>query len=121
MEHELIDIGGNSYRINLEKMSELLVSDKSLEAGEVVEKEEKEKTDVDGKVTKTVTTRTYPKSKEFDAARFDVLGSMFQIVLSYNEEADDTLGVDRILDSSPIPFKIAYNTLLSYGILEIVE
>jgi hypothetical protein len=118
----MIEFGGITYRINLEKTSELLVSDESLKAGDVTETKVEETYDEKGKLeSKVVTTNTYPKSKEFDAPRFEVLGSMFQILLNFNEEVDDTLGVDRILEGSSLPFRIAFNTLLSYGILEEID
>jgi hypothetical protein len=118
----MIDFGGTIYRINLEKISELLVSDESLMAKEITETDVKETFDAEGNLMdKEVYTKTYNKSKEFDAARFDVLGSMFQILLNFNDEVDETLGIERVLDGTTLPFRIAFNTLLSYGILEEIE
>jgi len=42
-------------------------------------------------------------------------------VLIYNEEIDDTLGIDRAFSEAPISFKLAFNTLLDYDIIVEVE
>ena len=34
------------------------------------------------------------------------------------DETDSTLGTERILDKTPLSYRIAFNTLLKYGILK---
>ena len=40
-----------------------------------------------------------------------------EIVLTYHDESDDTLGADRALLGTPLSFKIAFNTLLMKKII----
>jgi hypothetical protein len=41
-----------------------------------------------------------------------------EMVLTYHDESDDTLGADRALLSTPLSFKISFNTLLKHGIIK---
>jgi len=43
---------------------------------------------------------------------------MLEIIYSYNEDLDDSLGTERALNKTTISFKIAFNTLQYYGILK---
>ena len=44
-----------------------------------------------------------------------------EILFTYNETIDDTLGQDRAFKDTTIPFKVAFNTLINYGILKEIE
>jgi hypothetical protein len=41
-----------------------------------------------------------------------------EILFTFSEELDDDLWIARALAKTPISFKMAFNTLLSYGILK---
>jgi len=114
----MIDLGGINYYIDFEALDNLISTDKSLEAQEVTEVETEESLDDSGKITSSkVTTRTYPKSKEIDGARYDCMGMMLQIIMNTDIEIDDTLGVERGFASMPLNWKIAFNTLKINGVL----
>ena len=69
----------------------------------------------------TVVSREFEKGKEIDGPKYDLLRMCLEILLTYNEEVDDSMGLSKALENTTIPFKIAFNTLLDYGILKEVE
>jgi len=124
---DMIDIGGTVYAINLEVFNSLLV--KKDETNKVIETESKVtyNNELNGlgveitPIQTTVTTREYERPKEINAPKYDVVRMCLEILFTYNEEVDDTLGKDRALNGTSIPFKVAFNTLLKYGILTEIE
>ncbi len=114
----MIQIGDATYIIDLEAMSNTLMVDKDYSNKKVVETETIIKTDVNGVETKEVKTIKTDKPKEYDSSKYDVVRVLFEVLLSFNDEIDDTLGLDRALSNAPMPFKITFNTLLNYGILK---
>lgn len=118
----MIDVGGITYYIDFEALDRLIATDKSLEAQDVTEIKKKEVFGDNNEVIHTeVTTRTYPKSKEIDGARYDCMGLMLQIIMNSETEIDDTLGIDRGFAAMPLNWKIAFNTLKKYGVLVATE
>lgn len=115
----MVDIGGVVFIIDLERYTEILSSGDETTATET---ETKTAYDAEGKATAaTVTTREYEKGREVDAPKYDVLRTCLEILLTYNEEVDDKMGLERALAETPISFKVAFNTLLNYGILKEIE
>jgi hypothetical protein len=55
---------------------------------------------------------------EINGALFEILRTMLEVILQYGEEFDDTLGVERAFDKLPFNFKIAFNTLSKYAIIQ---
>ena len=89
-----------------------------LEQKDVNETETKT-TYIQGGVEKTeITERSYYKGREIDISRYETYRTLMEILLTYNEESDDALGPEKALHSTPLPFKIAFNTLVKYGILK---
>lgn len=118
----MLDIGGSTYIVDLERLSELLSDDESLKSQEIVETEVNEVRNEKGELVGTeTTTKTYNKGKEIDASRYDLFRMFFEVLLTYNEEFDDTLGFDRAMQNATLPFKITFNTLLNYEVLKEVE
>lgn len=118
----MIDVGGITYYVDFEALDKLIVTDKSLEAQDVTETEIKEYFDAEGKlVSSDKITKTYPKSKEIDGARYDCMGLMLQIIMNSEVEIDDTLGIERGFAAMPLNWKVAFNTLLKYGVLVAIE
>jgi predicted Rossmann fold flavoprotein len=57
--------------------------------------------------------------KEIDFTKFELLRTMLDVVIDYmGEETDTSLGAERDLESTPLSYKIAFNTLYNYGILK---
>jgi hypothetical protein len=115
----MIDIGGTTFIIDLERYGEVISSQTEPKGNEV---ETKETLDSTGTVLSTVTTsREYDRAKEIDAPKYDLLRMCLEIILTYDDEIDDSMGLTRGLEKTTISFKVAYNTLLNYGILKEVE
>jgi len=115
---ELLDIGGIQYIIDFYALEDLLNIDPSLEAKIITETEVEESKTVDGEKSIKTITRTYPKGKEIDMTRYEMIRMLFEVILTYDIEMDDTLGVELGLSKASIPFKLSFNTLINYGIIK---
>ena len=115
----MISLGEKNFIIDLDKYTTLLSNDD----GKETKTENVYSVDGDSTklVTTTVMTREYEKTQVIDGPKYDVLRMCLEVVLTYGEEIDDALGLERALKSTTIPFKIAFNTLLGFGILTEIE
>ncbi len=117
----MIDIGGTIFKIDLDAFNKVLATNET-EDTKGLEVETQTNYASDGSpIGTTVTAREYEKPKEIDGPKYDVLRMCLEILFTYNEEVDDAMGVAKALESTSIPFKLAFNTLLDYGILTEVE
>lgn len=121
----LIDIGGLVFTIDLESFTSLLASTKFDSDGKEIKGIEIEtKTDYDSEgnpLNTTVIHREYEKGAEIDGPKYDVLRMCLEILMTYNEEVDDKMGFENAMAKTSISFKMAFNTLLQYGILKEIE
>lgn len=113
----MISFGGEEYYINLENL------DSAISVGDpketVLFKETKVVKDADNKIIGVEETESESElGKQIDASKHDVLRAMIEVVMDYSEELDDTLGVERALDKTPLSFRVAFNTLYEYGVLD---
>lgn len=118
-EEILLEFGGVAYYIDFDGIDNILKSgDPDLDAKDV-EETETQTTYINSAIEKSViTTRNYHKGREVDLARYETYRSLIEILLTYNEEDDASLGVERALLKTPLPFKVAFNTLVKYGVLK---
>jgi hypothetical protein len=117
MEEIILEFGGIAYYLDFDGLENILKPDADLESGEIEETESKV-TYIQGGVEKTeMIVKKYHKGKEIDISKYETYRTLLEILLSYNEESDDTLGLERGLNSTPLPFKIAFNTLVKYKVL----
>jgi len=115
----MIQIGDVTYVIDLDAMSNTLMVDNEYDEKKITETETISKLDKNGEVISTeIKTKEHKKPKEYDSSKYDVVRVLFEVLLSYNDDIDDTLGLERALNDAPLPFKITFNTLLNYGILK---
>lgn len=63
-------------------------------------------------------SRTTPKSKEIDATKYDLLKTLLEYIIDFEDVSDDALGAERALLQTPFPFKLAFNTLYNEGIIK---
>lgn len=118
----MLEIGGVYYMVDLNAIDKILTEDDTLQSKPVEEKEIKTVYDEKGeKVGTEETIREYMKGKEIDGSKYEMIRMFFEVVLMYNEELDDDLGIDRALAKTSLPFKLAFNTLLEYGIIREIE
>jgi predicted metal-dependent hydrolase len=115
----VLEIGGVAYYIDFDNIEKILTStDADLEAKEM-EETETETSYFNGGVEKTVIkVKQYHKGREVDLSRYETYRMMIEILLTYNEELDDALGLEVAIQGAPLSFKIAFNTLVRYGILK---
>jgi len=115
----MIEFGGVQYVIDLDKLDEILVSTKKGDKEKNVFIEVKTVLDEHNKLVGTETLKTTSdKTKEIDATKFNVLIMMLEELMAYNEEVDDRLGSINALEKTSFSFKLAFNTLFSYGVLK---
>jgi len=118
----LIDIGGLVFTIDLERFTSLLTTTKVDDNGDEVksyETETKINYDSAGQpISTTVIKREYEKGAEVDGPKYDVIRMCLEILMTYNEELDDAMGFENAMTKTSISFKMAFNTLLNYGILK---
>ncbi len=114
----MIEFGGVYYTFNLEAFNKtILIDDNSDDEYDKIETIE-ETNDSNGLLkSKTITTTT-KKSLQIDSSKYAFIDKLIDVILDdIDIDADDTLGPDRALAKFNLSYKIAFNTLISYGIL----
>lgn len=113
--NSMLDIGGKIFKFDLDALENIIRVDNSEKYEEYQEKITKDK---EGNIiTQEFVKTETPRSREIDATKYESIRNFMEVILVYNEEIDSTLGLDRALDSAPLPFKMAFNTLFDYGII----
>ncbi len=95
---QYLEFGGKEFYINFNKLTDLVVL--------------KEETKNDEEET--------AGTIHIDVTKYETIREMIATVIDTNTEIDDKMGIVG-LNSLPISFKIAYNTLIHYDILDEVE
>lgn len=111
----LLKISGENYFIDFANIEKLISS--GFKGGEITDSETVETFENGKSISKITTNKTYQKGKEVDAFRYESIREMIDILLT-TEEGEDSLGS---LNKTSISFKLAFNTLIEYGVLNIVE
>jgi hypothetical protein len=118
MEDIILEFGGVAYYIDFSNLKNMLDSDDKSESDEI-EETETTTTYIQGGVEKTeVIIRKYPRGREIDVSKYETYRALIEILLTYQDDTDDSLGAERGLSDAPLPFKITFNTLVKYGILK---
>jgi hypothetical protein len=118
----MIAFGGTVYVLDMDKLTKAVSSDDTNASSETVDTVTKVYLDANGAESASeVLSTVRERGREIDSIKYDLMRTLIEVLLDGNEEADESLGVDRALDSAPLSFKIAFNTLLQYGILKEIE
>jgi ribosomal protein L16 Arg81 hydroxylase len=113
----MLDFGGSVYYFNVDKFTEIIKMDHP-NGNEIVESVVKEIKDEKGKtITSEVVTTKRERDMYIQQTMYELLREMIDIVLNETDEMDEELGSERALDKMSISYKIAFNTLIHYGIL----
>ena len=96
---QYLEFGGKEFYIDFDKLRDLVV----LEEATKISNED----DLTGNI-------------HIDVTKYETIREMLGVIMDNNTEVDDKMGVIG-LNSLPISFKIAYNTLIHYDILNEVE
>jgi hypothetical protein len=115
----MIEFGGILYYIDLGTLDKVL-SPVGLKPNDVVKTNEKKTfKDSEGNI---ISIEEYESSslrgKEIDAAKFEIIRTMIEVILAYEDESDASLGAERALEKTPLSYKLAFNTLYNYGIIK---
>lgn len=95
---QYLEFGGKEFYIDFDKLRELVVLEETTKNNE---------DDLNGNI-------------HIDVTKYETIREMLGVIMDNNTEVDDKMGVIG-LNSLPISFKIAYNTLIHYDILNEVE
>ena len=130
----MISFGGKKYTIDFLAIDKLVTDGMSIEGDDIEIEEVKTLSDIevpteDGEGTKiiqdlivtNVITKKYPKGKQIDAIKYEMVKGMLDIVLHEQETVDEKLGTQNALDEYSLSFKIAFNTLLYYEIIKTIK
>jgi hypothetical protein len=113
----MLEFGGVNYSFSLEGFSKAIKLGDSDPKNLMTFKTIETKTNENGVSTK-VTETSSERGLEIDSAKYELIKTMIEIIMDdVDVEADDTLGVDRAFVKFNLSYKIAFNTLLSYGVL----
>lgn len=116
----MIEFGDDIYYIDIKALDAAITPDKNWDKEKITEVEKKTHLDSKGEILSVeVIERIYNKGKEIDGAKYETIRMCLEILIDYDEETDDTLGVDRVLEKTPLSYKLAFNTLVKEGILKI--
>jgi hydroxyacyl-ACP dehydratase HTD2-like protein with hotdog domain len=113
----MLDFGGSVYHLDVEKFTTIIKMEhpNGVDITETITKEIKDEKG------KTITSEVITTKKERDMyiqqTMYELLREMIDIVLNDADEMDEELGSERALDKMSISYKIAFNTLIHYGIL----
>jgi len=116
-----LEIGGEKLFIDFEQLNTMLTSgDPSLKAGDGSESEVKETFGSDGLlIGKKVVTNHFTKPRVIDGFRYEILMQMIQKLMDSESEADSLGKVG--FDNFTVGEIIAFNTLIEYKVLNIIE
>lgn len=117
----MLDFGGSVYYLNVNKFTDLIKMDHP-NGNDIIETTTKEIKDAEGiTITSEVVTVKRERDMYIQQTMYELLREMIDIVLDETEELDEELGSQRALDKMSISYKIAFNTLIYYRILVVVE
>jgi hypothetical protein len=94
---EYLEFGGKEFYINFDKLRDLVV----------LENNSKNNEDISDNI-------------HIDVTKYETIREMVGVIMDNTTEVDEKMGIIG-LNSLPISFKIAYNTLIHYDILSEVE
>jgi hypothetical protein len=117
----MLDFGGSVYYLNVNKFTDLIKMDHP-NGNDIIETTTKEIKDAQGiTITSEVVTVKRERDMYIQQTMYELLREMIDIVLNETDEMDEELGSQRALDKMSISYKIAFNTLIHYKILVVVE
>jgi hypothetical protein len=117
----MLDFGGSVYYLNVNRFTELIKMDHP-NGNVIIETTTKEIKDAQGiTITSEVVTVKRERDMYIQQTMYELLREMIDIVLNETDELDEELGSERALDKMSISYKMAFNTLIYYKILVVVE
>tara|TARA_R110000796_G_scaffold58413_4_gene134868 strand:+ start:21878 stop:22225 length:348 start_codon:yes stop_codon:yes gene_type:complete len=113
----MIKIFGELYFIDFEELDDFLAfenKEDTIETKKIVKKIKS-----DGKPVSWFTTKEHIKHKEINGVKFELVrGFISDLGDEQNEVEEDIMLPNQSLEKTSIRFKLAFNTLLAYGLLK---
>lgn len=125
-----LEFGGNAFYINLDAILEtirienqtqpeiLVKQSPQVEIKETKSSRKKKIIESEPIVEQVETTLDENIGIQVDISKWEILRLMIDAIMHTNTDVDDKLGMAGLNNNTPIPFKIAFNTLLKYNILQ---
>ena len=115
----MIEFGGITYFIDIFALDKAISPIQFKPTDKVTTTETKIGYDFSGgTIGSEVTEYSSLRGKEIDTVKYEAIRLMLEVIMDYDEETDDSLGIDRAFAKTPLAFKIAFNTLYNYGIIK---
>jgi hypothetical protein len=115
----MIEFGGTIYYIDIDWLDKVITPKNSKPDDEVVFTEIKTTYDSKDVMTGYEVNKTISlKGKEIEGPKYDIVREMIMVLLNSEEPADTALGSERALNEQSLSYKLAFNTLMNYGILK---
>jgi len=108
MDNLLLEIGGKELYLDIDRLSEIVRIEQ--EPLPLTVNEGQSDVEIEEPLSDT-------GSLHIDVTKYEMYREMIGALMMYNEEVDNKMGIVA-LNSTTIPFKIAFNTLLMKGILK---
>jgi hypothetical protein len=116
----MLEFGNVTYYIDLSKLDSIIYVDNNKTNKTIKSIEKKIVKDSSGNlIGSEEVEHIHEKGKEIDPAKYEIIRLMLETVIDFiDEDLDASLGADRALEKTPLPFKMAFNTLYNYGIIK---
>jgi hypothetical protein len=116
----MIEFGGTIYHIDLDAYGDTIKLNNYDPRELLIESVTKTTTDESGKVISTEVLETKrERGADIDSTKYELVRVLIDVLMDdVGEDDDDTLGVDRALEKRALSYRIAFNTLMEYGILK---
>lgn len=118
----MFEIEGQIYFINLTAIDKVLNLNNTSNptGGMVKETDTKEIKGVDGElISSEINVREFYKSKEVDSFRYNMIQNMIEIIMLDGPQDGDDIDEANGGSKDDQAYKIAFNTLLMYGIVDV--
>lgn len=113
----LIEIGGCKFILDVQAISDSVKSGNRATTSVTRISEQKGANGNTIGVT-TVETETTDSGVEVDVTKFEMINNLINTLLLSELDEDNGLGAAHILAKAPMSFKLAFNTLISMGIIK---
>ena len=104
MDSLLLEICGQELYFDIERLSDICKIEDIYVDDDQIEEDE-------------ITPLVSNMGMQIDVTKYEMYREMIGALLMYNDQIDDKMGMIG-LNSTTVPFKLAYNTLLMKGILK---
>lgn len=115
----MIEFGGVIYYIDIDALQKVVTPKGVKPTDKVTTTDVKTVTNEEGKVVGTETIDSVrERGMDIEVVKYDTIRLLLETIIDNNDEVDDSMGADRALEKTSIPFKLAFNTLYNYGIIK---